>query len=190
MDKSKSPMAFAAHELSVVCDEMDGADKIDQFLDRFEDASLTLSDAVDRRIAVDREFKIRIAAAEEGYRYYRAAKEHLEAVHTRFKERTKAVIETSSEGVQEAFRGKLGKISLCNSPPSVEYAFATKELTLEAADFFGVPRHYLITKTTYQVDTALVKAELQTGEQLGWATLKLGRHIRFPAAPKSKEIEA
>ncbi len=187
---ARIPMAWSAQTLARVCDEIDDAVTIDAALDQaFTDASVDLGEAVDRRIAFDRWIKIQVAAQEEGYRYYRARKELLEQVHSRFKEKTKAIIE-ASPGLEEAFRGKLGKISLCASPPAVEYSFGTKEITPEAAVMFGVPQEYLVTKVSYAVDSARVKGELQSGQTLDWASLRTGFHIRFPAAPKKKEIEA
>jgi len=181
-------MSWAAHELSAVCDEMDGADRIDQFLDRFEDASLALGDAVDRRIAVDREIKSQIKAQEEGYRYYRARKEQLEEIHERFKRRTRLVIQAAGEGVREAFRGKLGKITLANVD-SVKFAFGeNRPMSAASVEKYGVPHSYLIPVMSYRVDTEAVKADLEAGMNLGWAVLEHGQ-LRFPSAPRPKQIE-
>ncbi len=185
----KIPMQHAAKLLAEVCDEIDGADAIDARLrQEFEDASLNLGDGVDRRIAFDRWMKIQIEATAEGYRYYRDRKDFLETVHHRFKERTKKIIEDSE--MPDAFRGKLGKISLCSSPAAVEYAFGSKEIDVDVAVMFGVPLEspFIKAKLTYTIDSAAVKAALLRGEELGWATLREGTHIRFPAS-KKKEIE-
>ncbi len=190
-DSTKVPMAFAAQTLAQICDEVDSADKIDALLQTaFDDAKLDLGESVDRRIAFDRWVKIQVEAAEEGYRYYRDRKSLLEQVHARFKERTKAIIE-AEPGMEDAFRGRLGKISLCNSPTVVEYSFGSREVTPEVAEMFGVDQAYLLPKVVYKIDAARVKQELELGEALPWATLKTSKHIRFPAnrSPKPAQIE-
>lgn len=185
------PMAWAAQMLAQVCDEIDNAEKIEEFLDQaFSDAKTALLDSVDRRIAFDRWVKIQVSAMEEGYRYYRARKELLEQVHARFKEKTKEIMEATPDLV-DAFRGKLGKISLCDSPPAVEYAFGqTKEITPEIAQAFGIPDHYLKSKVVWSVDSERVKAELLAGTELGWASIRQAKHVRFPAVRKPKERQA
>ncbi len=183
---SKLPLAWAAQVFAQICDDVDGATKIDEFLKAaFDDARCDLAESVDRRIAFDRWCKEQVAAAEEGYRWYRARKEMIERVHGSFRERTKDVVDSQPDVV---FQGRLGKIWVQNNPPTVEYTFGAREaITPEVAEAFGVPSEYLVAKTTYRVDSERTKAELQAGEELGWATVRQGRSIRFPAVRKTPQ---
>ncbi len=186
---SNTPMAIAAHELALVCDEMDESpDKIDRFLDRFEDAKLTLGDAVDRRIAVDREIKSQIAAHEVGIRHYRDRKAMLEEIHERFRSRTKVLMMLVDEGIRDAFRGKLGKITLAKVA-SVKFAFGeNRPMSAASVEKYGILHDYLVPVMSYKVDTDLVRQELELGKKLAWAHLEHGI-LRFPSAPKAKQLE-
>ncbi len=181
---TKLPMAWAAQVFAQICDDVDGADKIDEFLKAaFDDARCDLAESVDRRIAFDRWCKEQMSAAEEGHRWYRARKETIEVVQARFRERTKEVVDAQPDVV---FQGKLGKLWVQNNPPAIEFSFGAREaITPEVAAAFGVPEDYLIAKTTYRIDGERAKAELQAGEELGWATIRQGRSIRFPAVRKT-----
>lgn len=187
---TKLPMAYAAQVLSQICDEIDGTERIDGFLkEAFEDARLSLSDAVDRRIAFDRWTKIQKDAAEEAIDFYKGRLEILKSVHEKFKQRTKEILEATPD---VPYVGKLGPIKIAGNggQRTITYAFGDKRIDPDTAALFGVPADYVIAKTIYAIDTERVRAELEAGRELEWATLEeRGTHIQFPRTPKQKAIE-
>lgn len=181
-------MQYAADVLAQLCDEVDSADMIDSFLlEAFKDAEIDLQDAVDRRIAFDRWVKIQVEATKEGLRYYAERRQLLEAVHERFKAKTKEILEARPD---LPYSGRLGKITLAGNggQQTIDYAFGDKKISPEAAALFGVPADYVIA--TYAIDSERVRAELEAGKTLGWASLAdRGTHVRFPQNKKPKTLE-
>ena len=90
--------------------------------------------------------------------------------------------------MREAFRGKLGKITLANVD-SVKFSFGeNRAMSAASVEKYGLPHQYLVPVMSYKIDTEAVKKDLEAGMQLGWAVLEHGQ-LRFPSAPKQKQIE-
>jgi hypothetical protein len=184
--RRNSPMAWAAMKLSAVCDDIDNADEIDTFLqEALAEAALDLGEKADRRIALDRWIQAQLDAVDDTVEFMQARAATLNHARKRLKADTKAIME-ADPGIKERFRGRLGKISLCqNSAPSISYAWGDKAITPEAAAMLGVPDDYIVTKTIHLIDTDRVRAELMAGQTLEWATATYGTHVRFPRKTKN-----
>jgi len=188
-ENKKVPMAFAAHILSTICEDIDGADQIDAFLiHAFGIAEQNLANAVDRRIAFNNWAKVQLAAAKEAASYYVGLQNKLTEVHERFKARTKDILAATPD---IPYSGKLGKISIAKNGglQSLVFSFGDKAITPESAAFFGVPPDYVLTKVSYSIDVARVRAELDAGITHEWVSLAdRGSHVNFPRASKQTAL--
>jgi hypothetical protein len=173
--KKKTPLAEAASLLTELCERIDNGENLDHALmAAFNETKLDLAEAVDRRIAFDHWCKGAIEAARQARNDWDERKKLLEALLERFKENTKAIIEANPD---LPYAGKLGRLALQKNPPSVQYAFGTKDVTPDLIDYLGIPREYV--RVTYEIDTAKVKADLLAGKEITWAALKTdGCHLR------------
>lgn len=188
MTTNKLPMVYAAEILSTICDEIDGTDKIDEFLIRaFDDAKQTLAESVDRRIMFDTWSKIQMEAAQEAADQFAARAAKIKAVRERFRLRTKEILESLPE---VPYAGKLGKISIVSNGGlrAIEYSFGSKHITPATAELFGVPEDYILSRVDYFIDTERVRAELENGKTLEWAKLaERGTRVSFPQNKKPKQ---
>lgn len=181
------PMALAVKALSALCDDVDAAETIDGALQTaFSDAKIQLKDEIKYRVLFDVWAKQQLEAAKEAYRYFRSRADRIEEVHKAFKDRTRDAMLLAPDF---EYRCDLGKISLVENQPSVDYAFGDKHVNDEVIDFYAIPAEYLKEKVSYEVDHARVKAELLEGKELPWARLKdKTYHVRFPAQKKPKQL--
>lgn len=178
VERRKAPMDWAASVLAEICDEMDNTEGAitDDMLARFEDASIDLAEAVDRRIAFDTWIKGATKAARKARDEWNDRVQKLKALHDRFKERTKAIIE---DNPNLPYQGNLGKMRVQKSAPSVETTFGDKELTKDLIDMFGIEERFIRRKVEYAVDAQAVKDAIKAGEEISWAQLKQSSHVRF-----------
>ena len=173
----KTPLAEAALILAELCDLIDGGAEIGPALmGAFNDTRLQLADAVDRRICFDTWIKGAQNAARRARDEWATRAKQLDALHDAFKENTKAVL---LQAPDLPYQGKLGKIALQKNPPALRLAFGDKYVTLETIEMFGIPDRFLRVETIRSVDIGAVKEAIQGGDQVPWAEIEQGQHVRF-----------
>lgn len=172
----KIPMGWAAAALAEMCDAIDaGAEPSDVLVQVFHDRKLELRDAVDRRIAFFQVVKGQIDAAKAARNAYAEQAKRLEALLEAMKARTKEIIE---EHPDLPYEGDLGKLCVQKSPPAVKVMFEDRTLDKETIDLFGISERFIRTKVTYELDTKAVKAAIEAGEDIPWARIEQGTHLR------------
>lgn len=175
--KPRVPMAFAAAILSELCDRLDeGADPTDALCAVFQETKLDLADAVDRRVAFDTWIQGAIKTAKEARDVYAERARKLTAAHEAFKKNTQDIIQAHPD---LPYQGSLGRLAVQASAPSLKLAFGGKDLTPDMIQMFGIDEKYVKSEIVYTLDTAAVKAALQSGETIPWATLETGSHLRI-----------
>ncbi len=173
----KTPLAEAALILAELCDRIDGgAEMVPALLEAFNDTRLALADAVDRRICFDTWVKGAIEAAKSARDEWISRSKQLEALHEAFKANTKAVL---LQAPDIPYQGKLGKIALQKNPPALRLAFGDKYVTPETIEMFGIPDRFLRVEVIRSVDIGAVKEAIQAGDQVPWADIEQGQHVRF-----------
>lgn len=182
--RKKTPLAYASLMLAELCDRIEEQEDREGPIDAaliaaFEDTALSFADGVDRRIAFDTFIKGSIETARQAREQWNAQVQLLKLVHEKFKERTKAIVETTlAKDPELEFRGKLGKLAIQRNPPSLVLAFGDKVLTLDLIKFFGIDMEFV--RVSYAVDTERVKGALRAGTEITWAALRSdATHLRF-----------
>ena len=169
-------MAFAAVILSELCDRLDdGEDPSAAFLQAFQETKLDLADAVDRRIAFAGWLEGAIFAAKKARDAYAERARKLGQVEEAFKKNTAETIQAHPD---LPYKGALGRLAVQASAPSLKLSFEPGNLTLQGFVDLGIDTKFIISKTTWSLDTAAVKAALVAGEQFSWASLEHGKHLR------------
>lgn len=200
--REKKPLDLAAILLNELCERVDNGEEMsDALFSSFNDARLTLADAVDRRIA----FKNWIEGAIKGTKatrdLYVAHIRKLEAMYDRFREHTLSTVLANPD---IPFHGRLGKISAQDSAPQVELPpELLGELTPETIKAFKLPKKYIvkerIVRTSVRMDVDAVKRDLvavhrenvaakaaaKEGEKykvkklFDWGVVTVNKHVRF-----------
>lgn len=174
---TKQPMDLAALVLAELCEQVDsGADLDRELVARFDDAKLTLADAVDRRIAFDTWIKGAIEASRAARADWDQRTQLLKRIHEAFKAKTLAIVEASPD---VPFVGRFGRLASQKSPPAIKLSFGDKQLTPQLIDMFGIDERFVKTVTTQTIDIDAVKAALAAGDNLPWAEQVQGTHLRI-----------
>jgi hypothetical protein len=167
------PMAWAAGMFAALCERIDAAQDITPALiEAFEDQRLTLAEAVDRRIVVDKLFKGAVAQAKATRDEWTKRYGELEAAHERFKERTKEVVASRPD---IPFEGTIGRIAIQRNS-SAKLVFTDPNTRPQ-----DVPGRFTRVTVTEEIDEAAIRAALEAGEELTFARLETGTHVRFRA---------
>lgn len=175
--KPRIPMAFAAMILSELCDRLDdGEDPSELMVHAFKDAEVSLAEATDRRIAFVNWVTGAIDAAKRARDQWSERARKLSALEAAFKSATAEIVKNNPD---IPFKGDLGRLAVQSNPPSLDLAFAGKELNPELMSMMGIDDRFVIVATTYTLNVAAVKAALAAGEEISWASLKTdGYHLR------------
>ena len=180
----KPTLASVAAELALLLDEIDTHDGeiTADIIARFDDASLAVADKTDKWISYLDSLKAMSAALKERKDRAAKAQKSVEALQARLKDYLKGVLSTNP-GIP--FKGSEGSLALQKNPESVRYAFTREERTVYSvvhpntlAMFNGLGA-YVTEIRSLVVDGAKVKADLQAGMQLDFATLERGDHVRI-----------
>lgn len=176
--RPKTTLTEAAHLLAELMERIDNGEDLGEVLvAAFHDTRLDLAQAVDRRIAFAHWVKGAIAMAKEQRDEWRQKVQQLEMLEDRFKANTQAAIE---ENPDIPFVGSMGKISVQKNPPSLKLAFEGKSLTPDMVECFQIPKQYVVTKVTYELDTAQLKTDILAGDtRVPWAWIEQGQSVRF-----------
>jgi hypothetical protein len=178
-----APMDAAAILLADLCARIDsGEDPEGALLAAFEDTRLSLSDAVDRRIAFDAWSKGAVATAQESKKLWDKRIKVLQNLRDRFLDRTKQIVEMVNDGdAVVPFKGKLGEIVLHWNPEALDLdeKMPTSSADRKAWGFWRVPAKYIRKTVTYSIDKDAVKAAIGDGKKFKWAKIKREKRLKF-----------
>jgi hypothetical protein len=172
------PMAEAARLLADLCERLDeGEEPTTGFVEVFNRTKFALSTGVDAFIEFDRQVEALIEHACKNRDAYGERARKLREARARFKTQVTELVESSPD---LPFAGQLGRLAVQKSgTPALVLSFGEKELTPDLIEFYGIDQKYIREKTTYAIDAGAVKAALQAGEEIDWASLETRPHLRI-----------
>jgi hypothetical protein len=183
--QKKIPLEWAATALTTLSQQIeDGLDVDAAIVRTFEDAKLSVTEAIDRRKAFKSYLLMMIDRCKAAKAEVNDRQKFFERTLERLTEQTKRVIE-ENPGVP--YTDSLGaKVSVVkNGQPRLELKIplaVSKSISSvvdhEQCEFFGVDRKYLKTVSYLVLDTEAVKNDLKSGAILEWAELIWGSQLR------------
>lgn len=182
--KAKMPLNWAAHVLSSLCDQIDGSPEIDDALiQAFTMTEMALAKAIDRRKALMWQISGHLAAARGMRAEIDEQVQKLKAIEKKVKLSTLVEMEAHQDLPWRDSCGKRLWISK-NAEASLKLTFDIKEKRTftnlvhgDTVRNFDIPEKYLTRVTITTLNTDAVKADLEAGAKLIWATAERGRHV-------------
>ena len=183
----KIPLDEAALILRELCEAIDnGLDLDAALLERFADAKLDVSNAVDRRIFFFAKIDEELAAARAVREAWKAKMQEwdakvqqLKTLEDRIWAATKAVVEGNPE---LPYQGQYGKLAVQKNGGVVPLTTEFDTLDADTIATFGIEARFY--KVGYSMDNAAIRAALEAGEDLPWARLGVrGTSLRIRPVP-------
>ncbi len=186
----RRPSLFdAANLLSEICNEIDSCndDELSVSLNRkFQEATTSLAESIDRRKFVYREAESKISLARQYKRDLDATIKRLESVKERIEKTTKDIIKSSSVPLKDSLGNRL---SIKNNAKALHVVFdmGRKSVShiLSESDItaFEIPQKYIKKLSYLTLDTDLLKADLEEMgamaiQSIQWAHVSHGESVR------------
>jgi hypothetical protein len=181
----KIPLEWAATALTTLSQQIeDGLDVDAAIVRTFEDAKLSITEAIDRRKAFKSYLLMMIDRCKDAKAEVNDRQKFFERTLERLTEQTKRVIE-ENPGVP--YIDSLGaKVSVVkNGSPKLSLKLpltASKTVSniidKEQAEFFGVNPHYIKQVSFLVLDTDQLKQDLKDGISCEWAELEWNTQLR------------
>lgn len=177
MTKVALQLTAGASLVASISDRIEAGEELSAALrDTFDIAMLRHADGVDRAISfrhANEALQAKLKLLEERAKDER---KRLEAMDEAFRKQVKATLEANAN---IPFKGELGTISLRKGPPAVETVFGDKKLDPATIDMFAIESRFVRQKTEYALDAKAVRAALDAGEKLDWATVEQKQYPYF-----------
>ncbi len=155
----------------------------------FTDAVVDLKTKVDLAYMVFDSLKSEIEQAQSIAAAFTAKAKRIQDAIDRMKSSAQSILEAQPDLKLE---GEVGRIRLQANAWGLHLNFPTKPKTIYGAmderDIFEyeVPNDFLKKHVTYSLDSEKVRQHLEAGNQLTWARLERGHHVRIEAKARKK----
>lgn len=186
MDKlRKIPLEWAASALVMLSQQIEeGADLDEALIAQFDDAKLSVTEAIDRRKSFKSYLLMMIDRCKAAKSEIQGRQKFFERALERLTENTKQIIETNS-GVP--YTDSLGaKVSVVkNGTPKLNLKLpltASKSVShiidQTSVDMFAIDQKYIKPVSFLTLDVEALKADLKAGASCEWAELQFNTQIR------------
>lgn len=181
---SKLPMIIAAQDLERVCEAIDERGANEALEKLLAEGAVSLSNSVDRRIYFLELAKDRIKTFKRIRKELLEASKRLEHAIAACKERTISIME---EFPNLPYRGELGRFKAQNdsvgevSLPEIRTTEASVRNIVDAQDIkkHQIDEKFYEAKTYYTLMIGAIRTALENGEDVPWASITKGRHLRW-----------
>lgn len=179
--RNKIPLAQAAENFAAICASIDEGNLDETILALFDATRHDLVTSVNRRICFLDFLRSAVKNAEENKDAWKQRCEQLKIVKERVDGLTIEAMKVL--GVREV-AGDIGKLRMQNNPEALHLEFETYKphvnnvIDPEQIQRFDIADKYIKKFAAFQIDTAQVKADLQAGAALPWASLTRGLQLR------------
>ncbi len=175
----KVPLYEASRILAELCTRLDnGDDELLSVIEIFNDAKLSVAEAIDRRKAVAVALKSYIAAGVQAKQDLTRQIDKLARALQALKDSTKVIIEMRPDiPYRDSFGSKLSVAKNGTAALITTVDPRTKSIS-NVVDADKVPVEYLNVVSYFQLNTEKVRADLEAGVELTWARLEQGTQLR------------
>lgn len=179
---TKVPLALAVQNLATLMEAIDDGNLDEAVIRLFTDQRLDLSSAVDRRICFFDICEKHVESLKDIARQYQKTAKALENALESVQKQTTEIMKGNPD---VPYKGDLGRLQVQkNASPSCTILFeTTKESSsnvVDAADInkYGIDEKFYEARTHYVLVLDKIKKALEAGENIPWAELKRGEHLR------------
>ena len=183
MSETKVPLALAVQNLATLMLAIDEGNLDEAMVKLFTDQRLDLASAVDRRICFFDLCQKHIDSLKEIAKQYELTAKRLELGLEKIKDDTLEIMKTNPD---VPYKGELGRLQVQdNASAAVEVFLDTTKKSfiniVDPADIekAQIPDKFLATHKYYTLVIAEVKKALESGEEIPWAKLRKGQHLRI-----------
>lgn len=184
--RSRLPLFEAASKFSALMAAIDEGMPITDAVQReFAEGRLDVIEAIDRRKAAMHYLKHMTEAARAAREEMDARVQQLKAAQEALKANTKAIMEKFPDDMYQDSVGR--KLSIANNggKAALKLGFEIREsksvsnvIDLEVVEFLGIDKKYIKPVSFLTLDTDALRADLEVGANLDWASLERGTHVR------------
>ncbi len=177
----KVPLALAVQNLATLMEAIDNGKLDEAVVKLFNDQRLDLSSAVDRRICFFDICEKHIESLKDIARKYQTTASGLENVLETVKKNTQEII---TKNTDLPYKGDLGRLSVQKNAASCQIHLEMKKVSLVNAldiddiEKYEIPEEFYDERTYYVLVIDRIKKALESGEEIKWAELKRGEHLR------------
>lgn len=181
---AKLPMAIAAQNLERICEAIDEGELNEALQSLFTDTRLDLVDAIDRRIYFLELAKDRVKTLKRLRDEFSEAAKRVEYAVERVKEGTKQIMETYPD---LPYKGDLGRLRIQKNSAakiSLPEIKTTEASVRNVIDVYDIRKHeigeeYYEVHSYYTLLIDEIKKAIEAGEEIPWAKLDRGSHLRI-----------
>lgn len=176
-------MALAAQNLATLMEAIDEGRLDEAIVNVFNDTRLDVAAAVDRRICFFDFGEKNAETMRDIARKYQTAAKQLENALETLRQKT---IEIMKQAQDVPYKGDLGRLQIQkNTSPSVKVLFEMEKKSIanavDAQDIeqYGIDEKFYDVHTYYSLVLDRIKRSIEAGEDIKWATLTRGEHLRI-----------